>query len=188
MNASEAIVFWLGGFSEDARYPISGKGGPSFGAEPEDLAARNFLHPFDQARLGPRNESGVFSGRVVTYTSPAGTRQINLWTYTPSVSNQPYAYFDTSRYTPDKYDPISGGIVALKTSASSGATPIQFANANSFQILHAGLDNSWGDFSKFYYSNIKAGSGLVYPNGPFTEELADNLVSFSRTTLQDSEP
>ena len=34
MNSAEAVVFWLGGFSEDVRYPVSGKGGPSVGATP----------------------------------------------------------------------------------------------------------------------------------------------------------
>ena len=30
MSAAEALVFWLGGFSEDPKYPISGPGGPSY--------------------------------------------------------------------------------------------------------------------------------------------------------------
>jgi prepilin-type N-terminal cleavage/methylation domain-containing protein len=30
MTAGEAIVFWLGGFSSDPKYPISGEGGPSY--------------------------------------------------------------------------------------------------------------------------------------------------------------
>ena len=30
MTAGEAIVFWLGGFSQDPKFPISGEGGPSY--------------------------------------------------------------------------------------------------------------------------------------------------------------
>jgi len=30
MNAAEAMVFWLSGFSSDPQFPISGPGGPSF--------------------------------------------------------------------------------------------------------------------------------------------------------------
>ena len=30
MTAGEALVFWLGGFSSDPKYPISGEGGPSY--------------------------------------------------------------------------------------------------------------------------------------------------------------
>lgn len=193
MNASEALVFWLGGFSSDARYPVSGKGGPSYRAADhvEDLAARNWLYTFDQARLGPRDAEGNFSGRVVTYTDAVGQkRYINLWTYTPSVSSQPYAYFDTSRYKPAQYDPISNGICALKMPSAGGGTQVQFVNSQSFQILHSGLDNMWGDFAPLTFRAIAGGSGnrILYPVGPFTEELADNLVSFSRNTLEDSEP
>src|SRR5205823_4470323 len=30
MSAGEAVVFWLGGFSSDPKFPISGEGGPSY--------------------------------------------------------------------------------------------------------------------------------------------------------------
>jgi hypothetical protein len=198
MNAAEAVVFWLGGFSSDARYPVSGAGGPSYVGGPgnEDLEGRNWLHTFEQSRLGPRNDSGVFAGRVLTYTGPDGPRAINLWTYTPDGFQQPYMYFDTSRYKPAEYDPISHGVVALKSPPASGAATnalqAQFANSGSFQILHAGLDDSWGDFqplqSKLTFEAIKNNSGIIYPAGPFTEELADNLSNFSRGPLEDAEP
>jgi prepilin-type N-terminal cleavage/methylation domain-containing protein len=192
LSASEAVVFWLGGFSSDARYPISGKGGPSIGAgEIEDLSARNFVYGFDQSRLGPRNQQNQFIGRVLTYSDPVvGSRKINLWTYAGPRETQPYVYFDTSRLKPvnqQNYDPISNGVVALKTGATAGPQ-LQYANAGSFQILHPGLDNSWGDQTRLTTAAIAGGNGLVYPTGPFTADLADNLVNFSRSPLQDSEP
>jgi prepilin-type N-terminal cleavage/methylation domain-containing protein len=201
MNAAEAVVFWLGGFSSDPRYPVSGKGGPSVDSSGiEDLEGRNFLMEFEVSRLGPRNASGAFDERVgrITppYQGPGGRRRIRLWTYTPRNSGQPLVYFDTSRHKPHEYDPVSYNeatnsvVVALKTLPASGAvtdaTPVQFENAKSFQVLHSGLDNAWGDYTRLAWR--KDGKFLLYPSGPFTEDFADNLVNFSRGTLEDSEP
>jgi prepilin-type N-terminal cleavage/methylation domain-containing protein len=198
MNGAEALCFYLGGFSDDQRYPISGPGGPSFASgDVEDLEGRsaNAIHSFELSRLGPRAANGQFDatkGRFVRYrvlvNGQPQVRQINLWTYASANSTQPYIYFDTSRYKPMQYDPQTLGVVALKTLPSGGGTQIQFANPKSFQILHAGLDNNWGDFSKLSSRMIAKDQGIVYPNGPFTEDLADNLANFSRTTLEDSEP
>ena len=49
MNAAEALVFWLGGFSDDPKYPISGPGGPSYSIESDDLngAAPHEADPVD---------------------------------------------------------------------------------------------------------------------------------------------
>ena len=102
MNGAEAVVFWLGGFSADPQYPISGPGGPSFNInELEDLEGREKRYPFELTRLGPRDGSGNFGGRFLQYDAPNANgvvRQINLWTYTPSKSTQPIVYFDTSRH------------------------------------------------------------------------------------------
>jgi len=139
LTGAEALYFWLGGFSSDVAYPISGPGGPSFADGPdgnntldptdEVLEDRNLRYEFDLGRLFPRNTNGVFddtNARFITYNdprvSPPGTgplRRINLWVYAPSGSALPIAYFDTSRHTPEEYDlPLSGiaggDIYALK--------------------------------------------------------------------------
>lgn len=132
LTGAEAVFFWLGGFSDDVSYPISGPGGPSFTdadgdgdnnleASDEVLENRNRRYDFDLSRLGPRTSEGQFDdssgkGRFITYNdprvSPPGSgqlRRINLWTYTPGGSSVPAAYFDTSRHTPAEYDlPFSG--------------------------------------------------------------------------------
>jgi len=44
MNGAEALYFWLGGFSSDVAYPISGPGGPSFS---DGNDANTILDPSD---------------------------------------------------------------------------------------------------------------------------------------------
>ena len=115
MSAGEAVVFWLGGFSEDPKYPISGEGGPSYRidnlpggvtpAQADPIESRSWIFPFDVGRLGPRDADGYFDesvGRFIEYqvvvNGQTQTRRINFWQYTPRKSQQPYLYFDTSRH------------------------------------------------------------------------------------------
>lgn len=116
LTAGEALVFWLGGFSSDPKYPISGEGGPSYNltgvsagdkSKVDPIESRKWIYPFDINRLGPRASTGYFdetngSGRYIEYTATINgarkLRRINFWQYTPSKSGQPYLYFDTSRH------------------------------------------------------------------------------------------
>jgi len=113
MTAGEAIVFWLGGFSADPRYPISGEGGPSYDVigvttgerRERDTLQRSWVMPLELARLAPRAEDGYFNegdGRFIEYTVTVNgvvqTRRINFWQYVPKKSTQPYLYFDVSRH------------------------------------------------------------------------------------------
>lgn len=113
ISADEAIVFWLGGFSSDPKFPISGDGGPSYpipgfddpsNRKLDPIESRNWVYPFDVSRLGPRADDGYFDdeyggGQYIEYRDPRGiTRRINFWKYLPRRSKQPYLYFDTSRY------------------------------------------------------------------------------------------
>ncbi len=111
LTASEAVVFWLGGFSSDPKYPISGEGGPSYSITSKGAAtnrtldpieSRKWIFPFDVTRLGPRAADGFFdetNGRFIEFTDAKGKfRRINFWVYTPPKSTQPYLYFDTSRH------------------------------------------------------------------------------------------
>jgi prepilin-type N-terminal cleavage/methylation domain-containing protein len=156
MTAAEALVFWLGGFSDDEQYPISGPGGPSFAdpaggsleASDEVLEDRNRRYEFDISRLGPRNAAGAFddanNGRFLLYeinlngdadtNDPGEKRRINMWRYIPEGSEQPLLYFDVSRYKPWQYDVWASSenyIFAIKT-RRSGATG-QPADATEYQ-------------------------------------------------------
>jgi len=201
MTAEEAIVFWLGGFSADPKYPISGEGGPSFRVgDPEQIEGRSWIYPFDVTRLGPRDASGNFAGRYIEYDvsingQPAQTRRINFWRYHPARSQVDYVYFDTSRYTPEKLDPpASAGlhVHAIKRIENPGANErVLFANADKFQVLHCGIDDRWGDLADYasydtYVNNRNL--FLAYPTGPFTGDLADTVVNFvTQSRLEDAQ-
>jgi prepilin-type N-terminal cleavage/methylation domain-containing protein len=202
MNAAEALYFWLGGFSADPVYPISGAGGPAYDASSaigEVMEGRNRLYEFDLTRLAPRDNSGVFSGRWLTYDNPTGTGgarwRINLWTYTPKNSKSSFAYFDASRHDPINYDvDLSGPVINAKiyplkkiregfsSSGTPGTADIHFVNKGKYQILHAGLDDAWGNWEQG--SIVKATSAnnasnlLLFPTGPFTGDIADTLTNF----------
>jgi prepilin-type N-terminal cleavage/methylation domain-containing protein len=244
ITAGEAVVFWLGGFSSDPKYPISGDGGPAYDITSSSIGnlqnrtleplGRKWVFPFATTRLLPRKDSDNYfdesTKRYIEYTSPItinGVRQlrrINFWQYVPAKSVQPYLYFDASRHQPDiASDPPAatattglgaGGlglqVYAIKKAADSANStlPVQYANADKYQILHAGIDDEWDDddpmataigglksFGRMSYQGLKAkGIGsptqsdfLVYPTGPFTGEAADTIVNFSESTLAGSQ-
>lgn len=118
MTAAEALVFWVGGFSSDPKYPISGSGGPSYSITtlPAGVTEKSEADPIDDREwqlgikvdnLGPRGEDGYISKsytRFIDYADPRdpsgnADRRINFWVQTPSNSPAPYLYFDTSRGT-----------------------------------------------------------------------------------------
>jgi prepilin-type N-terminal cleavage/methylation domain-containing protein len=215
MNAAEALYFWLGGFSADPVYPISGAGGPAFDLSSttgEVLEGRNRLYEFDLARLGPRNNSDIFSGRSITYPNPTGVGgnrlQINFWTYFPKNSTSSFAYFDASRHDPESssgfaYDfdlsgALNAGIFAIKKVKETGwstpnrlPTDVHFVNKGKYQILHAGLDNAWGkmsDFSMTVWDPDPANDKQIrFPTGPFTGDIADTLTNFTTGTLESAQ-
>jgi hypothetical protein len=117
ITGPEALVFWLGGFSSDPKFPISGEGGPSYripslgdpnNRKLDPIESRTKTYPFDVTRLGPRASDGYFDestakgARFFEYTvvvnGQTQFRRINFWYYTPAKNEQPYVYFDTSRH------------------------------------------------------------------------------------------
>jgi prepilin-type N-terminal cleavage/methylation domain-containing protein len=204
LSPQEALVFWLGGFSSDPKYPISGPGGPSFRAgEAEDWSSRTGrLFDFQEANLGPRDDAGNFGGRQFEYTVNGQKRYINFWQYFPRRRTQAYAYFDTSRAPLDGLPiDVFPQLVPIKQKKSSVLDPsnlkvgdIRYANEGKCQLLSAGVDDEWGPFLSTQGVNFtnKAASApllLLYPDGPFTEAIGDTVTNFSTgASLEDSQP
>ena len=216
MSAGEALVFWLGGFSQDPKYPISGEGGPSYayGTAPDPrtvdpIESRKWIFPCKVDRLGPRAADGYFDQttrhRYFAYTAPNGQkRRINFWQYMPRRSEQPYVYFDTSRYAPaaatdppaataltglsgDTSTPVN--IFAFKKNGPNGSR--EYINPDKFQVLHCGINDKW-DFDTFSKRVSAAGidypsNALLYPDGPFVGDMAELIPNFTtETKLEDA--
>lgn len=211
MRADEALYFWLGGFSADDQFPLSGPNGPSYPvADGPTLEGKPFIYEFDLGRLQPRNDEGnldLANVRFVEYgidlnnngnrTDPGEQRRIDLWQYYPKGSEQPLVYFDTSRYKPLQYDPLyevptspGKGIRPFKkfkegVPASPGTKDLVFMD-QKYQIIHPGLDDAWGDFAP---SATSAGLGALeaylLPGGVFIGETADTLTNFADGELAD---
>ncbi|MGL4512169.1 MAG: prepilin-type N-terminal cleavage/methylation domain-containing protein [Lacipirellulaceae bacterium] len=250
MTAAEGVVLWLGGFSEDAKYPISGVGGPSYSIASVDLngAAPNEADPIDQRSwvldvnvqsLGPKGQDGFFDqtdSRFLVYPDPQDNtiqRRINFWYLKAPSSPSPYVYFDVSRSAsvtalndapalvltstaPQQGSPKFAGpdadalnqlayVHALKQrkrDASDTVNLFEYANPGKFQFLHCGRDESWGFLPRmrpvttpsqlinakpFVDSGTMEPLDLVFPTGPWTLDLADNIASFANGTLEDSQ-
>jgi hypothetical protein len=216
MTAGEALVFWLGGFSSDPKYPISGEGGPSYPASEDNhdpIESRGWVFPFSIDRLGPRDANGYFdesNNRFIEYTvtipgqnqNRPQMRRINFWQYTPRKSQQPFLYFDTSRHPPTaEFDPpaatepsgVELHVHAFKKKADSptAVPPIEFINPQKFQILHSGDDDAWGEaFDQMSLHMITDPTQLLlFPDGPFVGEVADTIVNFTtETKVEDAQP
>ena len=76
LEAPEALVFFLGGFSDDPRYPFQGKGGPA------SLNRNPGLFDFDPNRLLTTDDGDGFAA------------------YYPRGSDVPFVYFDSRTYMP----------------------------------------------------------------------------------------
>lgn len=212
MSPSEALVFWLGGFSSDAALPFSGQGGPShFPADGDILESRKLAYEFDLGRLGPRDpNTGLFSGRYIEYpdpTNPSDVRRINLWTYTPAGSEVPFAYFDVSRIKPStcstKFGPPLNDIASLPWARSNpldsnsvlitplreplesapGADPMVF-NQTKFVNQDKFQILHPGLDDDWDEANAQTFGKVLFPEGPFIGPVADTLTNFTDGTLE----
>jgi hypothetical protein len=236
LTAGEAVVFWLGGFSQDPKYPISGEGGPSYAvvdqnasppiniaspdrAKADPIESRKWIFPCKVDRLVPRATDGYFDDSKhrwfeydVTANGRTQRRRINFWQYVPRKSEQPYLYFDTSRYPPtssalDSTDPPAATAITglgskasdpffafafkKRSDANNASSALQFINPDKFQIIHCGINDRWDedtfrDRVSMQYGN--ASNLLLFPDGPFTGDIAETIVNFTtETKIEDAQ-
>ncbi len=123
MEPGEALVFFLGGFSSDARHPFTGEGGPFKWIDPSNhssgvqvnISRQNAFFDFDQKRLTVRQVSvpgisypisvstdeELLQMSVVNPSSPntlSGIVNDMLPMYIALDTDVPYAFFDSRTY------------------------------------------------------------------------------------------
>ncbi len=259
MDPAEALVFFLGGFSDDPAYPISGPGGPIFvsnsGLQVNSSAwSANSLVQYNSTRNNPLYDFGqgnlaieVVGGLTVSNDEAqivGGTNDL-MPTYSLSGTTAPVVYFDSRTYAfsaPSQLNPrrtvryynsyapaaASGlGGVARPYKSEEIATTIlhpgsppgpqehelwqradmhfKYANAQSFQLICAGLDEDYGGIPRFgngappVFYRYASGSQLDIgdPTGGsgfsrYTERSGepsaqlDNVVNFADSTLENA--
>ncbi len=166
MTGSEALVFWLGGFSSDVNFPISGEGGPSYSIQGVAAADKVKLDPIENRRwalgikpeqLAPRDAENYFDAtdnRFIEYTINGQNRRINFWSYLAPGSPQPLVYFATpqvSVLTPAMDPPAAGPAVAFSGQAAEWADLQNFhavkrANPIASTIVNAAVFANAGKF------------------------------------------
>jgi prepilin-type N-terminal cleavage/methylation domain-containing protein len=117
LDAAEALVFFLGGFSDDPRFPFTGKGGPLTGNRSLGL------FEFDPARLSIDSTTtniGTTSNPIIVSLSTDETALHNQASaerdifpvYFPKSSDVPFVYFDSRTYMPRSIYTYNGYAVA----------------------------------------------------------------------------
>lgn len=172
MDPPEALVFFLGGFSDDPVYPFSGPGGPLFCVNSSGVQCKSSdpgltsvqyntdrnapLFEFKQQRLS----LAVVSGATVSNdesTLFSGTNDL-LPVYNSGNSRRaPFVYFDSRTYSGSSYvnyygNPTLGFARPYKsdqvnTTVAYATAPdayYRYMNDRSFQIISAGLDDAFG--------------------------------------------
>ncbi|MCA9132695.1 MAG: type II secretion system protein [Planctomycetales bacterium] len=185
MDPSEALVFFLGGFSDNPKYPISGSDGPLYltnnGTQVRSDAAaithiqynpdrKNSLFPFKQSQL----TLGVVAvnGQDLTISTDDGDA---LPAYHPSGKLMPFVYFDSRTYQQSSVAnrfvspenglvyPYRSSEVNTKYSKSDASVPVRnkyfrFVNEKTFQLISAGLDDHFGGETGLFYVYKPAGA------------------------------
>ena len=237
MDPAEALVFFLGGFSDDPAFPFTGVGGPLFltnmaGTQVNSSAASistvqynvdrvNSFYEFNQAQLtlGPSTTTTVSNDESELF---AGTNDA-VPAYHPKGKTAPFVYFNRSTYTSgaffNVYAPSGKGYArpyrSDKENTKVASTPAMannrfpFMNSDTFQIISAGLDDSYGgiampsgaggptyfrfpsgsstDFAGYPSSAPTIGTLTKYSDGAGQASMQlDNSTNFAGGTLEDT--
>ena len=181
MEPSEALVFFLGGFSDDPVYPISGKGGPidirngGIQVTSDKMVAssvmqynpdrQNPLYDFKQAQL---TIEVVGSRTISSDDDITGYARDLMPAYHPGGLKMPFLYFDARTYQArtdaNQFNAGPAGIAyayrstAVNTKVDPSVNTIEnrnryfrFMNEKTFQVVSAGLDDNYGGKVGLFY-------------------------------------
>ncbi len=184
LDPSEALYFWLRGFTSDPANPLFGPLDQDPRVTEED---RTPIYEFDRTRLRDSDGDGF------------------LEYYPRFATARPYVYYVHYNYvrtfaTPDAALLVARGPVGsaaftaprpyLSTQESPTPDPTfksSYAAPSRFQILCAGLDNDFG--LQVPNSPPEAFLPYAFPTGPYPDKAhRDNITNFAAGTLEDSLP
>lgn len=171
MDPTEALVFFLGGFSDDPVHPITGAGGP-IQFDPATSTAqyrvdRNApLYDFKQAQLTLEVVGGLtISTEETELGLPVGGNDV-LPSYRPSGQSAPYVYFDSRTYSSGGYighytgtglDGVARPYKSTDLDTTATSDPDRFyryASPKTFQVICAGLDDDFGGVSPLNFPTV----------------------------------
>jgi len=201
MDAAEALVFWLGGFSEDPNRPFTGFGGPFSGGERNQ---DNAYFPWDSERLTETGQSVMYTitlknGNTYTFLARESDDEVAYGLKNdpfPVVlardTSWPIAYFNSANYPNASYPPYVYGATRVTGHAHPyqsdrklvNGTDYEWINLNSYQLVSAGLDEDYG---------VDSWNGTIrlfkrYTSGVFFQAGDnDNITNFSGGTLEDAQ-
>lgn len=206
MEPSEALVFFLGGFSDDPSYPISGKGGPIYilgingkqvySSEPTANIAsiqynpdrQNPLYDFKQAQL---TIDAVGALTVSTDDDITGAARDLMPAYHPSGKKMPFLYFDSRTYQPktdaNQFVTVSGDIAypyrstAINTKVDPSIDTIT-NRSNYFRFMN---EKTFQIVSAGLDDNYGGETGLFYMFKPSNGESAGSANSGDSLGLLD---
>ena len=187
MEPSEALVFFLGGFSDDPIYPFTGEGGPLYvtnaGAQVRSDAATithvqynidrdNWFHEFNESQLSLQVQT--VNGSDITSSSDDADLMPH---YHPAGLDMPYVYFESRSYQQgavyNRYETSGGAngyvypyrsaevntkVDKSNTAVANRTNYFRFMNPKSFQLISAGLDDHFGGGSGIFYIYKPVGS------------------------------
>ena len=191
LNPTNALVFWLGGFTSDPTLPLAGS------------SEKSPIYEFDKGRFiaGSTSAFTVTSLTGTGYPDPvSGNASTVVEGYSPAgdPNTTPFTYYRSIGGAGQEYD-LAAHWVGLRQSKgelvpsppyqskiSSAAAP-EYAAAGKFQVIAAGLDGDFGvDSSMFeFQDNVYklAAAELSRRKGPAEK---DNLCSaFDGKNLED---
>ncbi len=173
MDPPEALVFFLGGYSDDAVHPLTGPGGPLIKTGSNtyiyNVDRNKPFYDFKQSQL-TLNDNGISTDEDELSLS-GGADAIPV--YRPAGRTAPYVYFNSTTYTISAasgvfYNHFTTSAVpgvarpyrSDKTNPAVGGTSnpnlyFRFMEDRKFQIITAGLDDGYGGVAD-------ASNGIVY--------------------------